>query len=169
MWINSLLFPLKLLEISRFSIWYQGGIEVNYFAKICCVNQLTGFYMRATLALNGLILDFENFWGIAEYHNKCWPLQVKWSFPLWMSSANENNFTGNWGFVHIYDRILSENNSLFVQGLPNKLKTRFLYLFLVEILPSKTVRFHRFVLSFDPGIFHLSTCVSNCTKTEAFP
>ena len=83
-----------------------------------------------------------------------------------MSSANENNFTGNWGFVHIYDRILSENNSLFVQGLPNKLKTHFLYLFLVEILPSKIVRFHRFVLSFDPGIFHLSTCVSNCTKTE---
>ena len=22
--------------------------------RICCVNQLTGFYMRATLALNGL-------------------------------------------------------------------------------------------------------------------
>ena len=26
--------------------------------KICCANQLTGFYMRVTLAFNGLNLSF---------------------------------------------------------------------------------------------------------------
>ena len=33
---------------------------------ICCANQLTGFYMRATLALNGLTIAFQtsiNFWS----------------------------------------------------------------------------------------------------------
>ena len=49
--------PIKCLGCSH--------IETSHL--VCCVNQLTGFYMRATLALNGLKLLKSMFFKLEEF------------------------------------------------------------------------------------------------------
>ena len=72
--MNQFLFPVKSSGKCRFS-YNLGGIVVHYFIQtrlthsraklssyrkqsvICSANQLTGFYMKATLAFNELTLE----------------------------------------------------------------------------------------------------------------
>ena len=49
---NEWLTKVELEEVRR-KILTPGNGEENQ--EICCTNQLTGFYMRATLAFNGLM------------------------------------------------------------------------------------------------------------------
>ena len=56
---------MKFLRNISFTRKYQCCPHIKTSQLICCANQLTGFYIRATLALNGLIavtfLKFSKF------------------------------------------------------------------------------------------------------------
>ena len=74
---------------------------------ICAANQLTGFYMTAKQALNGLKLNFEKNSSVEEEQDVIFNFSSSFSFPFFISilpkvTGTLNNFSLNHGKIIFY-------------------------------------------------------------------
>ena len=90
-------------------IKWQCCLHTETTQLICYANQLTGFYMSATLALMGQTQVQEKVLGLLPEKNTTYASATqkllphkKWSFPLRIYSVNVTKSAGDCGFGHIY-------------------------------------------------------------------